>query len=847
MYWNGDYWTILPPGQRGQSIIIDQEGNPTWDCLIPNTADTTMSNLGQTLVVNTPITPIRIRTTGVTGISEQNLNLPQGLEASWSANVITILGTPTQAGNRDFSIYLEVSCGEPLSVTGLIDVSAVAPDAPTNVVATAGNGSASVAFVAPTNNGGIDITEYTVTSNPGSFTQTGTTSPISVTGLTNGTPYTFTVAARNLVGPSIESAPSAAVTPATVPDAPTGVVATAGNTSASVAFVAPSNNGGSEIDGYRVTSNPGGFSAFGATSPLNVTGLTNGTPYTFTVAAKNLVGPSIESAPSAAVTPAAPPSACPTATITYNSYSYKTVGIGNQCWMAENLRTRKYNDGTDIRFDNSGGTYGSTSQTWAGTGLNYGAYTIYANDSTATPSNLTSYGYLYNWYAVAGIITDGGTPATKNICPIGWHVPTDAEWTILTDTLGGENVAGRKMKSTGTTYWSSESTGTNDSSGFSALPGGYRFASGSFGNIRDYAFFWSATENASDYAWNLFLFANFATVRRSTDFNKPVGGSVRCLKNSSCTANTAAAPSSSPTLVVNTALTDITIATTGATGIDTINSGLPAGVTASWSANVITISGSPTAVGTFNYTFSLTGGCGSVNATGTITVTAAPSVCPTPTISYDYFFYSTVGIGSQCWLKQNLRTRYYNDGTEIRFDNSGGASGGGSGSTWGTLTSGAHTLYAHDSTPTTGNLAMYGYLYNGYAARGIITDGGTSTKNICPTGWHVPSDSDWKKLVKYIDSAADTTGATTQSAIAGSIMRESGFGALLGGLRDGGGFSRVSNEAYFLSTTDRTIPLPGGQSSIYTGFVSVNNNGNFTLNGTGTSRGRGMSVRCLKD
>jgi uncharacterized protein (TIGR02145 family) len=229
-------------------------------------------------------------------------------------------------------------------------------------------------------------------------------------------------------------------------------------------------------------------------------------------------------------------------------------------------------------------------------------------------------------------------------------------------------------------------------------------------------------------------------------------------------------------------------------------------------------------------------------------VTAAPSVCPTPTISYDYFFYSTVGIGSQCWLKQNLRTRYYNDGTEIRFDNSGGASGGGSGSTWGTLTSGAHTLYAHDSTPTTGNLAMYGYLYNGYAARGIITDGGTSTKNICPTGWHVPSDSDWKKLVKYIDLAADTTGATTQSAIAGFIMREdnsSGFAALLGGLRDGGGFSEVSNEANFLSTTDRTIPLPGGQSFIYTGFVSVNNNGNFTLNGT--DRGRGMSIRCLKD
>jgi hypothetical protein len=98
--------------------------------------------------------------------------------------------------------------------------------------------------------------------------------------------------------------------------------------------------------------------------------------------------------------------------------------------------------------------------------------------------------------------------------------------------------------------------------------------------------------------------------------------------------NTVAAASSSPTLLVNTALpTPITIATTGATGIDTTNSGLPAGVTASWLANVITISGTPTAVGTFNYTFSLTGGCGSVNATGTIVVSAAS---PPPSCEFTF-------------------------------------------------------------------------------------------------------------------------------------------------------------------------------------------------------------------
>jgi uncharacterized protein (TIGR02145 family) len=227
------------------------------------------------------------------------------------------------------------------------------------------------------------------------------------------------------------------------------------------------------------------------------------------------------------VTPA--PSPCP-ATITYNSYTYNTVSIGTQCWMKENLRTRVYNDSTEIRFDNSGGSGGTTSQTWAGTGLKYGAYTIYANDSTASPSNLTSYGYLYNWYAAAGIFTDGGQ-STKNICPSGWHVPTDAEWTTLTDTLGGLSVAGGKMKSTGTTYWNSPNTGATISSDFSALPGGWRVNTGSFNNIRNIAFFWSATENSSNNAWNRSLVNDSGIVNRTSTNNKSVGASVRCLRD----------------------------------------------------------------------------------------------------------------------------------------------------------------------------------------------------------------------------------------------------------------------------------------------------------------------------
>ena len=183
------------------------------------------------------------------------------------------------------------------------------PGAPTNPVATAGNAQASVAFTAPASTGGSAITGYKVTSFPGSFTAIGANSPLLVTGLSNGTAYTFTVVAINAVGNSVASAASVAVTPQTVPGAPTSPVATAGNAQASVAFNAPASTGGSTITGYTVTSSPGGFTATGASSPLVVTGLSNGTAYTFTVVATNAAGNSVTSAPSAAVTPFTVPGA----------------------------------------------------------------------------------------------------------------------------------------------------------------------------------------------------------------------------------------------------------------------------------------------------------------------------------------------------------------------------------------------------------------------------------------------------------------------------------------------------------------------------------------------------------
>ena len=216
-----------------------------------------------------------------------------------------------QAGNG--------ACQSAATVSQSFTVNAVVSGAPTIGTATAGNAQASVSFSAPGFNGGSAITGYTVTSNPGGITGTGVASPITVTGLTNGTAYTFTVAATNSVGASSVSAASNSVTPATAPGAPVIGIPAAGNGQVTVNFTVPASNGGRAITGYTATSNPGGITGTGVSSPITVTGLTNGTAYTFTVTATNSIGASSASASSSSVTPAAAPGAPTIGTATAGS------------------------------------------------------------------------------------------------------------------------------------------------------------------------------------------------------------------------------------------------------------------------------------------------------------------------------------------------------------------------------------------------------------------------------------------------------------------------------------------------------------------------------------------------
>jgi hypothetical protein len=176
------------------------------------------------------------------------------------------------------------------------------PDPPTNVAATVGLEQATVTFTAPVDTGNSPITSYTVSATNDDVSATGSGSPITLTGLSQGGTYAFTVTATNAKGTSVASLPSNSVTIPQPPSQPVTVSALAGNGQATVSFDPPEDDGDSPITGYTVTATPGGNSASGAGSPLTVTGLTNGTSYTFSVMATNAVG-SGPPATSNAVTP----------------------------------------------------------------------------------------------------------------------------------------------------------------------------------------------------------------------------------------------------------------------------------------------------------------------------------------------------------------------------------------------------------------------------------------------------------------------------------------------------------------------------------------------------------------
>ena len=187
-----------------------------------------------------------------------------------------------------------------------------------------------------------------------------------------------------------------------------------------------------------------------------------------------------------------------------------SITIGTQKWMIVNLDIVTYRNGDTI-------PQVTDTKTWAG--LTTGAWCYYNNDAAIG----AKYGKLYNWYAVND---------SRGLAPQGWHIPTDAEWVTLSNFLGGDNVAGGKLKEAGTLNWRSPNTGSNVS-GFSALPGGARYPDGQFTYVGDLGFWWSATKalaSSPDAAWSQYLSWHIDRLYGLNSYNSN-GFSVRCIKD----------------------------------------------------------------------------------------------------------------------------------------------------------------------------------------------------------------------------------------------------------------------------------------------------------------------------
>lgn len=193
---------------------------------------------------------------------------------------------------------------------------------------------------------------------------------------------------------------------------------------------------------------------------------------------------------------------------------YKTLIAGNQVWMAENLRTTRLNDGTEIPLATSEGNE------WANNTVSASTSTLFSWPWDSSSVYKASYGAFYNGYVIK----------SGKICPKGWHVPTDAEWTSLTTYLGGENVAGGKMKAKGGKYWQTPNNDATNEIEFDARAGGSITDNGSNLDFRFNSCWWSSTSDKSQYLWVRIINLNAGMIIRSAS-TLHTGNQVRCLKD----------------------------------------------------------------------------------------------------------------------------------------------------------------------------------------------------------------------------------------------------------------------------------------------------------------------------
>jgi uncharacterized protein (TIGR02145 family) len=498
---------------------------------------------------------------------------------------------------------------------------------------------------------------------------------------------------------------------------------------------------------------------------------------------------------------------------------YKTVKIGSQVWMSENLKTSRYRNGDVIPV---------VTDNVAWSGLTTGARCWFDNDSTLYEY---LYGNLYNWYAAAD---------NRNICPTGWHVPSDAEFTELTNYLGGGSVAGGKMKSVGTAYWNSPNTGATNESGFSALPGGYIFITGSFHSYRESSFFWSATENHPYYSWYRFLFTSNSNIARANTA-KSLGASIRCLKdpdtdiNQSLNTKVNIADTSdmlNPYLRKSDAIVSVetdpvfnSSIAKGITGIDTAywNRKINIADTSSMLTNYRNglnqkVSNADTSSMLINY----------LRKSDALIIDLQNQL----RLMQNHFkiqdidgnTYNTITIGNQRWMAENLRVSRYRNGDIISLRTS---------NEWTYEEIGWRNWFNNDSATYE---IPHGKLYNWYSAN--------DNRGICPSGWHIPSKGEWQILSEFLGGIMiaggkmKITGTSHWNYPNVGATNESGFSAYPSGARYGTQFQYFGTNAFFWSST-QAYSNGAWYLNIYSSGEGVEIHTMYMNQET--------SVRCLKD
>ena len=514
---------------------------------------------------------------------------------------------------------------------------------------------------------------------------------------------------------------------------------------------------------------------------------------------------------------------------------YNTVVIGNQEWMAENLKVTHYRNGDPIQHTTD---YAE----WAG--LTTGSYCYPVNDFI----NVDTYGNLYNGYTLFD---------NRNIAPEGWHVPTDQEWIELEMYLGmsyeeahnilwrGTNEGG-KLKEAGTTHWAPPNTGGTNESGFTALPGGYFSPYGEMGYI---GYFWSSTESEYNRDWTRTIEHNSARIARLS-VNKQAAHSIRCVRNispenfSPNLPSIPAPPDGSGDQAVSSELSWVGGDPDGDPVTYNVyleaNDSSPDQLVSSGQSSTTYEPGALQ----FNthYYWQIVASDASLSTSGPVwdfwTEEDGGGQFGTVT-DIDGNVYNTVIIGDHEWMVENLKVTHYRNGDEIPT--------GYSNSDWTGLIVGAYSVYdANDDSASQatcdGDCAeVYGNLYNWYAVN--------DDREVCPTGWHVPSDAAWTELENYL---GDSNGGKLKAT--GTIENGTGlwydpntgatneteFTALPHGYRSysTGNYYFMGYYGGFWSSTAKDSIISWDRDLIYSDSIVLRLGGN---------KGVGTSVRCIMD